>query len=257
MPLLNNEDHINFIDAHQLTLQNGLNNLEPVLTRQHRIALNQIESLQRRNNFNVFNNLNQVFNAAFAALNNRPRLELHPAGDSGINRSPETQNEQNENELTNNENNTNNDQIDSVQPPVRVHSALFPDMYLNNAELAEMTVNTSHQEQEPQRMEINEIHHQNGNELEENDVGYNYIVEEEEEVNEFEDVENEHGNFDFAEDSGEEDIIDDDDNEDDEVSQGLISLSDLHVLDLEGSKYFKFIRQNFLYLILFKMVLIF
>jgi len=70
-------------------------------------------------------------------------------------------------------------------------------------------------------MEINEVNHDENQNLNNN----NYIVEEQDD-----DVYNDE---DDLMDSGDEDLIDEGTEDEEDFNQGLISLSDLHVLDLE------------------------
>lgn len=169
--------------------------------QQLEVNLNQLtNSLRDRNSLNI-DILNRVVGVALSALSSRPRqLEVQQ----------NVENQENVNQR-NDDNNNNLVNLLFQEPQVEYQDN-------NNQEFNETF----------ERMEINELNPGNDTDLEPivDPMNLDYIVEE---LDEFE-------NEDEFVDSGDEDLIDEgSDDEDEDINRGLISLSDLHILDLEVS----------------------
>ena len=177
--------------------------IEPAL-HQLEINLNHINNaLRDRNNLN-FNILNHALGVALAALAS-PRFESNL--ENTINEQPDEQ--------------------------VRLNTVRIQDLMIQEPqdEFADIV----HEYQENDRMQINELNN-NDNQLELDNLSNNnnnYIVEELDDDNFFNNEVNDDDDVNFI-DSGDEDLIDDGTEDEEEFNQGLISLSDLHILDLEG-----------------------
>lgn len=170
--------------------------------QQLEVNLNQLtNSLRDRNSFNI-DILNRVVGVALSALSSRPRrLEAQ-------------QNVENR-ENVNQRNDDNNNNLVNL---------LFQEPQVEYQDNSNQEFNETFE-----RMEINELNPGNDTDLEPivDPMNLDYIVEE---LDEFE-------NEDEFVDSGDEDLIDEgsEDEEDEDINRSLISLSDLHILDLEVS----------------------
>lgn len=166
--------------------------IEPAL-HQLELNLNQINNALRDRNSLNFNVLNNALAVALAALA-RPRLE-----------------------------NTINNQLNNPinRPQIRYHPERVENLMIQEPQEEFNGQVQEYQEQE--RMEINEV---NQNDDNPNNPNNNYIVEEQ-------DDDNVYNEEDDLMDSGDEDLIDEGTEDEEDFNQGLISLSDLHVLDLE------------------------
>lgn len=170
--------------------------IEPAL-HQLELNLNQINNALRDRNSLNFNVLNHALAVALAALA-RPRLENHNA---------------NQNIQNNNANHAIN------RPQIRYH----PENNLMIQEPQDEFQGQIQEYQEQDGVEINEVNQNDDNQINNNN---NYIVEEQ-------DDDNIYNEEDELMDSTDEDMIDEGTEDEEDFNQGLISLSDLHVLDLE------------------------
>jgi hypothetical protein len=184
--------------------------IEPAL-HQLELNLNQINNALRDRNSLNFNVLNHALAVALAALA-RPR------------------NDQHQHALA-----VDNNQIN--RPQIRYHPERAQDNLMIQEPQDEFAGEVN-EYQEPERMEINELNQNddnpnnnniiniNNNNINNNNDNNNYIVEEQ-------DDDTVYNEEDDLMDSGDEDLIDEGTEDEEDFNQGLISLSDLHILDLE------------------------